>query len=124
MKIVWKKRKGYVVSSPWKKFGYNVVEKEMNSKKIITYIGVFFIALFILNIYSSLLWDIKEAAGQLDVDHMIMLHISAMVFCLLFGVLLEWKRLIQQIESNAWKILMQWFIEDMFKTCVDFRDSL
>lgn len=66
----------------------------MKSKKIMTYIGVFVIALFILNIYSSLLWDTREAASKLDVNRMVLLHIYAMICCFLFGVLLEWKRVI------------------------------
>lgn len=73
----------------------------MNSKKIITYIGIFFIALLILNVYSSLLWDIKGAASQLDVNRMIMLHISAMIFCSMFGVLLEWERLISVFSKKV-----------------------
>ena len=72
----------------------------MNSKKIIMYIGVFFIAVLILNVYSSLLWDIKEAASQLDVNRMTMSHISAMIFCSMFGVLLEWERLISVFSKR------------------------
>ena len=73
----------------------------MKSKKIIMYIGVFFIAVLILNVYSSLLWDIKEAASQLDVNRMTMSHISAMIFCFLFGVLLEWRLLISIFSKKV-----------------------
>lgn len=76
------------------KYGYNGGGKDMNSKKMIMIAGIFFIALFILNIYASLLLDVRYAASQLDVNRMIILHVSAMLVCFMFGVLLEWKHLL------------------------------
>lgn len=72
----------------------------MNLKKTMIYTGVLLIAWLLLNIYSSLLLDIRIAASRLDVDQMIMLHIFAMIVCFLFGVLLEWKHLVSLFSKK------------------------
>lgn len=64
-------------------------------KKSIVVFLVVFLGGLILNVYTSILWEIREVASQLDVTNMILYHISAMMLCFMLGLLLEHQRLVQ-----------------------------
>lgn len=71
----------------------------ISNKNFPVYVVVI-ISFFLLNIYSSLLWDIRVASNQLDVSQMIVLHIVAMITCFFFGVLLEWNHLFKFLKNK------------------------
>ena len=70
-------------------------------KRNIIVIGVLVLGWILLNMYTSILWEIREIASQLDVNTMILYHGIAIILCFVLGLLLEHQSLIQRLTQKV-----------------------
>lgn len=63
-------------------------------------IGVLVLGWLILNVYTTILWEIRDMASQLDVNTMILYHGIAIILCFVLGLLLEHQSLIQRLSHK------------------------
>jgi len=64
-------------------------------RRNIIVIGVLGLGWLILNVYTTILWEIRDVASQLDVNTMILYHGIAIILCFALGLLLEHQSLVQ-----------------------------
>ena len=70
-------------------------------RRNIIVIGVLVLGWLILNVYTTILWEIRDVASQLDVNTMILYHGIAIILCFVLGLLLEHQSLIQRLTQKV-----------------------
>ena len=72
----------------------------MQLKDFIKYFAVTLIGFILLNLFSAVLIDMREAGQQLMAGRIVQLHVLATFYCFLLGVLVEWRPIVKLVAGR------------------------
>jgi hypothetical protein len=70
-------------------------------KKIVPYFVVGILGILLINLIASNYLALSKSASRIEIDEVVMQHIRGTLYCLLLGVLLEWRTVVKLIKREA-----------------------